>query len=150
MPAVILDANLLLLLIVGTADRGYIRKHKRLQSYAEADFDLLGQLIAPMSGIVVTPNILTEASNFAKQIAEPARTHIAAALRALLAVIDERYANSRQAAEQPEFPRLWLTDAGILNEMDNTQVLLTADHDLYVAALNRGLAAENFNYLRQL
>lgn len=150
MPAVLLDANLLLLLIVGIADRTYIRKHKRLQAYREADFDLLQQLIAPMSAIVVTPNILTETSNFAKQIAEPARTHIAVAFRAVLEVLQERHVNSSQAVAQPEFPRLWLTDAGILTQMDSAQVLLTADHELYAAALSRGMIAENFNYMRQL
>ena len=150
MAAVLLDANLLLLLIVGTADRTYITKHKRLQSFRETDFDLLRQLIAPMSVIVVTPNILTETSNFAKQIAEPARTHIAMAFRAFLDILDERHVNSKEAAAQPEFSRLWLTDAGILNEMDGTQVRLTADHELYAAALSRGMIAENFNYLRQL
>ena len=69
-----------------------------------------------MSSIVVTSNILTEASNFAKQIAEPARTRIATAFRILLDTLEERHIASRRAAEQPEFPRLWLTDAGILDK----------------------------------
>src|SRR4051812_35268145 len=117
MASVVLDSNLLLLLVVGVADREYIKKHRRLQSYSEADFDLLRRLIAPMSAIVVTPNILTEVSNFAKQIAEPARTRIATAFTVLLDKLDEQYVASKQAAAQPEFSRLWLTDSGILDRM---------------------------------
>ena len=148
MSAVLLDANLLILLIVGTADRTYIGKHKRLRDYAEDDFNLLLRIIAPMSPIIVTPNILTEASNLVSQIAEPARTQIAMTFRALVGVVEERYVESRRAVDQIEFPRLWLTDSGILDEMSETRVLLTADLELYLAALHRGHQAINFNHLR--
>ncbi|MGE3782841.1 MAG: hypothetical protein AB7H71_08875 [Alphaproteobacteria bacterium] len=150
MVSVVLDSNLLLLLVVGIADRTYIKKHKRLQAYNEGDFDLLRQLIAPMSTIVVTPNILTEASNFAQQIAEPARARIATAFAALLDGLDEQYVSSTQAAAQPEFSRLWLTDSGILNRMTNEHVLLTADLSLYLAAERRGQKAINYTHLRDL
>lgn len=92
----------------------------------------------------------------ASQIAEPARTDIAVAFRALLetiegpTLIEERYVESRRAVQQPEFPRLWLTDSGILDEMTDAQVLLTVDLDLYLAALMRGHKAVNFNHLRHL
>jgi hypothetical protein len=150
MSAVLLDANLLILLIVGTTDRTYISKHKKLQAYTEDDFNLLLRIIAPMSPIIVTPNILTEASNLASQIAEPARMQIAMTFRALLGEIEERYVDSRRAVEQPEFSRLWLTDAGILDEMTDAYVLLTADLGLYLAALERGHEAINFTYSRAL
>jgi hypothetical protein len=150
MASVVLDSNLLLLLVVGVADRAYIKKHRRLQSYSEADFDLLRRLIAPMSAIVVTPNILTEVSNFAKQIAEPARTRIATAFTVLLDKLDEQYVVSKQAAAQPEFSRLWLTDSGILDRMTEENVLLTADLSLYLAAGQRGHKAINFNHQRDL
>jgi hypothetical protein len=150
MPEVMLDSNLLVLLIVGTADRSYISRHKRLKTYTEDDFDLLQQLLTDMSAVIVTPNILTETSNLASQIEEPARTHIAGAFRAFVSLAEERYIDSKQAVEQPEFRRLWLTDVGILEEMNSACVLLTADRDLYLAALHRGWKAENFNYLRQL
>jgi len=150
MTSVVLDSNLLLLLVVGTADRAYITKHRRLQSYSEGDFDLLRQLIAPMSAIIVTPNILTETSNFAQQIAEPARTRIATAFAILLDKLDEQYVASKQAAAQPEFPCLWLTDSGILDQMTKEHILLTADLSLYLAAERRGHKAINFNHQRDL
>ncbi|MGH9477535.1 MAG: hypothetical protein ACRD1C_14630, partial [Terriglobales bacterium] len=59
----ILDSNLLVLLTVGTASRAYISRHKRLQAYSEADFDLLVEVIAPVSKVMVTSNTLTETAN---------------------------------------------------------------------------------------
>lgn len=150
MPSVLLDANLLLLLVVGATDRTYISKHKRLKAYTESDYDILQEIIGTMTGIAVTPNILTEVSNLANQIAEPARAEIAVTFRTLANRLDESYVTSKRAVAQPEFLRLWLTDAGILEELNNGHVLLTADLGLYLAALDRGKVAENFNYRRQL
>jgi hypothetical protein len=150
MPDVVLDANLLVLLIVGSADRRYIARHRRLRAYTDSDFDLLQSLLPSMTSIIVTPNILTEASNLASQIAEPARSHIAEAFRFFVSLAQEHYVDARRAVMQPEFPQLWLTDAGVLEQMTKANLLLTADQELYLAALDRGLPAENFNYLRSL
>jgi hypothetical protein len=95
MPSVLLDANLLLLLVVGATDRSYIKRHKRLKAYTESDFDALQEIIQTMTGIVVTPNILTEVSNLAKQIAEPARAEIALTFRALVHGLEENYVPSK-------------------------------------------------------
>ena len=151
MPAVLLDANLLVLLIVGTTDPSYVGRHRRLRAYDKSDFDLLIEFIRPMSALVVTPYILIETSNtLLSGIGEPARSHIADTFRQLVGSLDERFVHSTRAVEQPEFPRLWLTDAAVLMELVNSHVLLTADLDLYLAASQRGYTAINFNHLRQL
>jgi len=150
MPTVLLDSNLLVLFIAGMSSREYIGRHRRLRDYSEEDFDLLVEFIRPMSALVVTPNILTEASNRLSGIAEPARSHIADTFRQIVGSMDERFVQSTRAVEQREFPRLWLTDAAVLTELANSHVLLTADLDLYRAASQRGYSAVNFNHLRQL
>jgi hypothetical protein len=150
MATVLLDSNLLVLLVAGMSSREYIGKHRRLRDYSEEDFDLLIEFIRPMSAMIVTPNILTETSNLLSGIGEPARSHIADTFRQLIGSLDERFVHSTRAVEQPEFPRLWLTDAAVLTELVNSHVLLTADLDLYLAAVQRGYTAVNFNHLRQL
>jgi|SRR5260370_24013327 hypothetical protein len=150
MATVLLDSNLLVLLVAGMSSREYIGKHRRLRDYSEEDFDLLIEFIRPMSALIVTPNILTETSNLLSGIGEPARSHIADTFRQLIGSLDERFVHSTRAVEQPEFPRLWLTDAAVLTELVNSHVLLTADLDLYLAAAQRGYTAVNFNHLRQL
>ena len=150
MPTVLLDSNLLVLFVAGMSSREYIGRHRRLRGYSEEDFDLLVEFIRPMSALVVTPNILTEASNLLSGIAEPARSHIADTFRQIVGSMDERFVQSTRAVEQREFPRLWLTDAAVLTELANSHVLLTADLDLYLAASQRRYSAVNFNHLRQL
>ena len=149
MATVLLDSNLLVLLVAGMSSRQYIGRHRRLRDYSEDDFDLLVEFIRPMSALVVTPNILTEASNLLSGIGEPARSRIADTFKHFVARLDERFVESTRAVEQPEFPRLWLTDVAVLSELANAHVLLTADLGLYLAASQRGYTAVNFNHLRQ-
>jgi hypothetical protein len=142
----LLDANILVLLIVGLTSRSYIRVHKRLAGYAEADFDLLEAYANAADRIVVTPNTITEASNLARQIYEPARTYIMATLRSLIHRVDEVYVQSKQAAQGAIFLRLGITDAALLGVEFAAAELLTADLDLYIEAARAGRTAVNFNH----
>jgi hypothetical protein len=144
----ILDTNLLLLLIVGSASKDYISKHKRLKAYSEKDFDILMKIISYVPNVFVTPNILTETSNLAGQIPEPARTKIFNVFRDYIPSVEEHYCESRRATNREEFIRLGLTDAVILHEMTDAFILLTDDFDLYSAAIKEGYPAQNFNHLR--
>lgn len=144
----ILDANLLLLLVVGSASREYISKHKRLKAYSETDFDILVELISSAPNIFVTPNTLTETSNLIGYIAEPARTKIFKVFCDYVQSADEHYCESRQAITRKEFIRLGLTDSVLLHETTDSFMLLTADLDLYLAAAREGYPVQNFNHLR--
>jgi hypothetical protein len=146
----VLDANLLVLLIIGGTSLPYITKHKRLQTYSESDFTLLVELLSSASGVIVTPNTLTEASNLVGYISEPARTRIYEQFRALTNAVDERYLESSRAVKRVEFLRLGLTDAVLLDVVDGAYTLLTADLDLYLAATTRGFKAVNFNRYRAM
>ena len=143
---VVLDANLLVLFVVGTASKTYIASHKRLRAYTAADFDFLVSLLSNMKRIVVTPNTVTEASNLMRQTVDPARTRISSVFRTFLSTSDEIYIVSSRAAGQPSFPRLGIADAALLTAMTSGSVLLTADVDLYLEALRHGREAINFNH----
>jgi predicted nucleic acid-binding protein len=149
---IIVDANLLLLWIVGLASPDYIHRHKRLQAYTNEDFLILVNILSRARRIILTPNTLTETSNLAGYIAEPARTEIFYILFALIkaAETEERFIESEAAAAWPEFVRLGLTDSALLQLAGDSHTLLTADVNLYLAALHRGLNAENFNHYRNL
>ena len=149
---ILLDANLLLLFVVGLASRKYISTHKRLKSYSEEDYDLLQVMLARASKIIVTPNVLTETSNLAAQIGDPARTRIFQVLRAAIGSgkTTECYLDSRVAAARPEFLRLGLTDCGLLEIGAPGDLLLTADVQLWRAALANGKNAQTFNHVRNM
>jgi hypothetical protein len=144
---IVVDANLLLLFVVGSAERQLITKHKRLKEYTEHDYDILRYSLTTATLVVVTPNVLTETSNLACQIGEPAKSRILAVFRTIIHQLDEQPISSQQASNQPEFLRLGLTDAGLLESLSSSTTLLTADLDLYIAAHSRGYSAVNFRHL---
>lgn len=147
---VILDANLLLLLAVGSTERGYIDNHKRLKEFEIEDFVLLSALLGNASAIILTPNTLTEVSNLARHIGYPADRRIMDTLAIIARDFAEIYHPSAEASHGSEFPRLGLTDSVLLNIAQPDTVLLTTDNGLYLAALERGQQAINFNHHRGL
>jgi hypothetical protein len=144
--AVVLYANLFVLLVVGVASPSYISRHKRLRAYSARDFSLLTNLLSRASRVVVTPNTATETSNLASQIAEPARTPIFMVLRDLLQRTDEIHVERRRALNHPSFPRRGITDAALLSTLTENHTLLTMHLDLYLQAARDGMKAVNFNH----
>ena len=148
MPAIVLDTNLLMLLVVGATSTSLIGRHDRLAAYSKADFDLLGDCLAGSSQIVVTPHTLTETSNLLRQIGNPARDKISATLKGLIARAEERFIDGRKAIDHKDYIRLGLTDCALMSATGGGEELLTVDLDLYLAALRHGGNAVNFNHVR--
>ncbi|MCW4114420.1 hypothetical protein NPA31_005515 [Aurantimonas sp. MSK8Z-1] len=71
-------------------------------------------------------------------------------LRALFASSEEQFAATVYAAGRAEYARLGVTDAVLLRMAETGAYLLTADLELYLAALAGGLPAENFAHLQAL
>lgn len=150
--ALILDSNLLVLFIIGLADRSLVEKHKRTSAYTRDDFDLLSKKIKDAAELILTPNTLTEASNLVLKGDGPHGAKIAKALRDITkwARAREKIVPSAQAVETVEFPRLGLADSVQLELNGDASYLLTADLGLYLAAQKRGQEAVNFNHIRSL
>ena len=148
MRRVALDANLLVLLVVGSVKRSLIGTHRRLQEYLPEDFPLLIEHLGERD-LVTIPNALTEASNLLpSSVAEPDRSELMAALANFADQAAETYVPSARACSDANYLRLGLTDVAWLAMLDRETELLTADLALYRAALDRGLVATNFNHLR--
>ncbi len=147
--ALFIDANLIVLLVVGLAGRELIAKHRRTRMFTVEDFDRLIRAVSPVAELRVTPNTLTEASNLLGQHGEPQRSRLLLTLRTLIERSPEIVVASVDAARRDAFPRLGLTDAALLEVVSADAPLLTVDLDLYIAALASGeVAAINFNRWR--
>ena len=147
--ALFIDANLIVLLVVGQAGRELIARHSRTKMFAVEDYDRLIRAISRVGELRVTPNTLTEASNLLGQHGEPQRSRLLLKLRELIERNPEIVVASADAARHVAFPRLGLTDAALLEVVSADAPLLTVDLDLYVAALASGEeAAINFNRWR--
>ena len=146
-----IDANLLVLLIVGGVGRDLIKKHRRLKGYTSGDYDTLTRVLSPVDRVFVTPNILTEASNLLAQHGDPERSRFFDRLRYVIQESEEIVVASVDAARNVEFGRLGLTDAALLEVITRETPLLTVDLPLYLAALQKNQrAAFNFSHLRGL
>ena len=148
---IFLDANLLVLLVVGETDRNLITKHRRLREFDEDDYERLVRLINQVDNVLVTPNTLTEASNLLAYHGEPERSRFFEVLRILIEEYEEIVVTSKAASRSKEFKRLGLTDAALLEVVSNSNPLITVDLALYLAATSKeSESAYNFRHYRSL
>ena len=146
-----LDANLLVLLVVGNENRDLIPKHRRLEHYSAEDFDILLELLENADRLYVTPNTLTETSNLLIQHGEPERTLLMRRLQYLIHDSNEIVVASIDASSDSRYQGLGLTDAALLELATIETPVLTVDFDLYLAAIESGEErAVNFNHFRNL
>lgn len=146
-----IDANLLLLLIVGSLGRNLIAKHRRLRNFTADDFDNLINLLNQVDQVFVTPNTLTETSNLLAQHKEPELSRFFDKLQLIIQESKEIVVASAEASRNDAFKRLGLTDAALLEVVTAETPLVTVDLDLYRAALAKGQdAAVNFTHLQNL
>ena len=150
MPArrILIDANLLVLFVVGQTGRQLITKHRRLREFSVDDYDRLVGMLR-MVELVVTPNTLTETSNLLAQHNEPERSRFLDVLRYVIENSQEITVASVDASRSRVFRRLGLTDAAVLDVVSAETPLLTVDLDLFIAASTKDpKAAVNFRHLR--
>ncbi len=146
---VLLDANVLLLKVVGSCDIDLISRFGRTRGeFTPDDYFLLQRWLSSADVLVSTPAVLAEVSNLCRGAGENHRRRVRAALATLIEVCDERYIPSREATRLPVFERLGLTDAGIALAAVSGLRVLTMDLDLFVELGRRGVDVENFNHLR--
>ena len=143
-----IDANLLVLLVVGIEDRALIDTHRRLRDYTVADYDALLDIVGDAS-VFVTPNTLTEASNLLGYHRDPQRELLYRRLGWLIEESEEIIVRSADAASNSAYLRLGLADAALLEVVTAETPVVTADVALYDAAAAKDpAAAVNFAYHR--
>ena len=148
---IFIDANLLVLLVVGATDQALISKHRRLRTFMVEDYGRLVELIEQAGQVFLTPNTLTEASNLLAQHPNPERSRFFAVFRRIIGKSEEIVVASKAASRNNEFVRLGLTDAALLEVISEETPLVTVDLELFRAAFAKGqVAALNFTHLQAL
>ncbi len=144
---VAVDTNLLLLFWLGSYDQDLVGG-KRLRQYTLEDFDLICQLVKPLSTLVVTPHVLTEVVNLTGHLSEGVAQECRAEIAGAILASEERTSMSAQIARRAEFPRLGLTDSALLELASGGTLLLTDDLPLYLAACKADYPVLYFTHLR--
>lgn len=143
-----LDSNLLLLYVVGIADRRAVARHKALKDYSVSDFDLLRRALGGAARVIAPPHVLTETSNHARQGSKVDPWKLANAFRFVTGHFEEVHVEGRDAVQQVDFERLGLTDSVLLILASRGATLVTADGPLHLAALAHGYDTVDFKDLR--
>ena len=148
----LIDTNLLLLLALGSFSRDRISQFKRTASYTTADYDLLALFVGQFEKIITTPNVLSEFSNLAGQMADPMKSNLFEFLRdGFFVLVDETYVKSHEASRHDLFLPLGITDAAIGVLARDRTAILTDDLRLYVRLAGKeGVDVINFNHIRDL
>lgn len=149
-PGVIVDANLLLLLLVGDLSPARVEQFKPTRSHFEAaDYVRLKEILTDVDRLVVTPHILTEVSNFLGKASSQEGTY---ELRSYLAMIIGGFdiqdapisALMNSDDDKQVFCKFGLTDAGIIHLAHKGYLAITVDFPLtkYIESIH----LEAFNY----
>lgn len=146
---VLLDANLLVLYVIGSHDRRLISTVKATRQFDERDFEFVANLVAFFDRLVTTPHVLTEVNGLSNT-GLPGR-HRWGFLQTFQNRIDEMLETHTEAtdlASHPAFRRLGLTDAAILSLAMTGPLTVSTDLDLCVALESQGLDVVNYNHIR--
>lgn len=147
---VLIDANLLVLYLVGHVNRKRIANFRRTQSFTLKDFDLLVGLVNYLGPrIVSTPHVLSQTSDLTKLNGDELRA-VRDLMKALVEKIEEQYDPAKDLVSHPLFARLGLGDAGIATVCSKKILVLTTDLALWIGLQNLGVDAVNFNHIRQI
>lgn len=141
-PELLIDSNVLVLGIVGMVDRRQISRHRRARLFTEDHYDYLLDLMNRATRICVTPNTVTETANLLDYGDRSMRYQYRSAFKGFVqSDVVELVVASEEAVDSLEFLRLGVTDCVLLTLVSANRWLLTADLDLYLAAVSRSPGA---------
>lgn len=153
---VVLDANVLILILVGCTNKDYIKKVKATKIFSETDYRVLKTILSKFEKLIATPNILTEVSNLAGQKKKYKKElffkeDLFDTLTKLIdsVYLEEDFIDSNQIANDTAFNRLGLTDVSIIKLLEKRAGVITKDLDLCIELQNRGLQVLNFNHFME-
>jgi len=146
MQSLLVDTNILVLLIIGTWDRDSVGTHRRTETFAPRDYDLLRAEMGRFGRVLTTQPVLTEASNL---MGNDFHEDVADTLVRVCLPFVEVVRPKETVFQAKGFARLGFADASILAALDADTVVLTDDVSLYAQVWYLGNEAINFNHLRQ-
>lgn len=146
---ILLDANLLLLWMIGSYQRSRIEVFKRTSSFTTADFDALEAIVLQFRLLVTTPHLLTEVSNLSNALPEHLKLSWWKHFQARLCYLTEVYEPALALTREPAFNPFGLSDAAVQHAAGDT-LILTEDFRLAGFLHLQGIGVLNFRHLRQM
>ncbi len=136
---ILIDSNALVVLIVGLIDPKLLEGHKRTSIYDEEDYHDLVTVLGDLDQVVVLSNVWTEVDNLLKGFSGNQKYPYITNIASLISMTTEKYVPSATVTSDYAFYDLGLTDALLLNEAKNCQLLITSDSKLVDYASASGI-----------
>lgn len=136
---ILIDANSLIVLLIGAIDPKLIASHKRTSIYEEEDYANLLRVIGSLDKLIVLPNIWAEVDNLLNSFSGNYKWRYVQAFRKLIQLTSEKYIQSSTATENIHFFDIGLTDSLILELGKECELLITSDSKLSDFAKAEGI-----------
>lgn len=145
---ILIDANLLLLLFIGTYRPELVGTYSRLKQYERDDFTVVHNFANSFRQIVTTPHILAEVNSLSGKIDIRFREDYFTTFRSHVDIIQEEHEAAKDLCSEPRLGALGLTDVGIVRLARTGCLVLTDDFALsgYLASI--GADVLNYNHIR--
>lgn len=145
--SLLLDANLLILLLIGATNAARISRYKRTQKYTQSDYALLLRLVNRFTHLTTTPHILTETSDLVA-LGGAEMQRFLSIFRIWVENAAERVTPSRELTARRTFSRMGLADLALEEAAAAGITVITDDIHLWLALAEAELPVINFNHLR--
>jgi hypothetical protein len=145
MRCAVVDANLLILLLVGqTLGAARVATNRRTRDFGPGSYTALLDLLSDFDTITVTPHSLAEVSNLLPVQESAEGERLQESLLILIGSVIEVYDTAKRLVVEKEIRWLGLSDVAQLLAVEKHGILLTANRKLHVAALQRGVQSVDF------
>lgn len=144
----IIDTNLFLLLVIGTANQNRIESFKRTSRYLIEDYKILSSIVSNFNILITTPNILTEVSNLLNHLDQREKLLYYQYFDTFIRKMNENFIKSNKVSSNNLFSKFGLTDLSIFEVSKGSYLVLTDDLELYHYLSNKKIDVINFNHLR--
>jgi predicted nucleic acid-binding protein len=141
---VLVDAAPLVLWIAGAVDRNLIARHKRLATrYGIEHYDALRLVISRFSRVIVTPHVLTEAIDLARQTGQREQEQLTEAFAQVVSgagesqKVSETYVPASVLCQRPDFVILGIADTAIIEVARDRGALVLTDDSALLARLDQ-------------
>lgn len=127
---ILIDANALVVLLIGLIDPRLFKTHNTTSIYEEEDYyDLMG-VVGDLKNLVILPNVWTEVDNLLNRFSGNYKYPYIQAISNTINNTTETYIQSIIATQSHEFFELGLTDSLLLTYAKECKLLVTSDSRL--------------------
>lgn len=148
--AVIVDANILVLLIIGAVEPTKIGIVPKTKKYTSDDYEKALGIVSGFRWVVTTPHVLSQATDLVRHAGlwGDLAQRLTAALRDIYSGNEERFVPARKLAKLAAFSEIGLADCSTIEAAKHGCTLFSDDLPLHNVALSLGCSSINFSEVR--